>query len=594
MYQKYNKLAEMAGESATIDMTPIYNNLLKIIDEPRMGQYKKAAERLVEDMFANFPDVSRANVPNLQKYLKDLGKLTNQSFFAGISDIPTSEINAGAAKTIRDLLDDVITKSTGEQYAPLRREYAALKSIENDLVRRFKQDARKIGGGLTDYVQLLNSGELIAGLVSQNPAVLASGATRSVLGALRQMLIQPDRFLRRSFDLIDQKTADPLMLRLFGGSGAGELTPAELKLQQSLKNSLKNPSVGLSIQAVDDAGNPIQRSPNSSTKSALPNVTPSAIDNVVSQNPIPTSKAPTEDFSKGAIPTTKLASELGVSEDLVKEARKYKAVDGLSKKQDETLVAVHNTTSDKLKFSDEIGGMANPSIAVIKPETNIFENFGDITLLADKDLLFSGSAKTFGADVYSPRFPEVSTSIKDTKRMQNALRVYGLPEDLIKDTDDVYRYLNKDSDKVKIAFSEYNKNVGSREKINDIDLFIDAVADDIGVTKRIFVGFTPTGKRKYLTPITAEKVSKMMNKKETRGGESFFYGLPNMRASVTPQFKSVGAIKKAENRIVSSAEFEQIKNSYQKEMEKVMDSLVDVYKNKTDFGSYDEIGRAIG
>lgn len=262
----------------------------------------------------------------------------------------------------------------------------------------------------------------------------------------------------------------------------------------------------------------------------------------------------------------------------------------LSKKQQGTLAAVHNLTQDKIAFADEIGGLANPSVAVVKPTLNDFENFGDITMIADKDFLFSGKGKTFGADVYSPRFPQVETYATDYDLFQDTMKKY--VGDKYMDDGDFYR-VAKNSPEFEDAF-EKNLKLPKRERIEEFDLFIEGVAEEAGLKKRIFDGFTPSGKRRYVK-VDAESVSKLMSKKADRGGETAFYGLPSIRSMVAPQFRSTQAIKRAEDRIVSSESFTAVKESYEKQLSELLDDLQRHYKYESEsFGSYDDIGRGLG
>ena len=72
------------------------------------------------------------------------------------------------------------------------------------------------------------------------------------------------------------------------------------------------------------------------------------------------------------------------------------------------LVVVHNLTEDKLRKSIELGGLAVPSLAIIKDSTG-HENFGDISLIFSKDTINPENEdnKVFSSDVYSKRFPKV-------------------------------------------------------------------------------------------------------------------------------------------------------------------------------------------
>jgi len=219
VFAEYSALAKKAGESATVDLSPIRGLLQQTLDEPRLAPYKRAAEALIKDIDENFPEPTTADIERVQTFLKDLNSNTAQGFFKGTADNATAEINAGTAKAIRENLDNLITEATGQNYGALRSEYAALKAIEGDLVRRFQQSARRIGGGLQDYVDMFSSGEIISGIVSANPVLVTSGFAKGALGQLRRVFANPERFLRRSFELIDDKEANDLTLRLFGGSG---------------------------------------------------------------------------------------------------------------------------------------------------------------------------------------------------------------------------------------------------------------------------------------------------------------------------------------------------------------------------------------
>jgi len=218
VFNAYTGIAKKAGQKVTADLTPVYNGLLETLNEKRLAPYHKAAEALFEDLNRNFPDYRQADLEDLQTFLKDLNSNTGQAFFKGTADNATAEINAGTARTMRELLDSVITESGDPAYGALRSEYASLKAIEDDLVRKFRQAARKTGGGLQDYMDMLSSGDIISGIVSQQPGYVAAGLTKGFLGQLRRYLVDPERFLQRSFDLVDKKDASEIMLRIFGGN----------------------------------------------------------------------------------------------------------------------------------------------------------------------------------------------------------------------------------------------------------------------------------------------------------------------------------------------------------------------------------------
>lgn len=81
------------------------------------------------------------------------------------------------------------------------------------------------------------------------------------------------------------------------------------------------------------------------------------------------------------------------------------------KNKDTDLFVAHNLSEENLIHADELGGLAAPSLGVSRTTTGGFDGFGGITLLADKEILTDRYARTFDADVYSPRHPRAQENI---------------------------------------------------------------------------------------------------------------------------------------------------------------------------------------
>ncbi len=78
---------------------------------------------------------------------------------------------------------------------------------------------------------------------------------------------------------------------------------------------------------------------------------------------------------------------------------------------DKSLYVAHNLSAENLLHAKELGGLASPSLAVADIEKGSFDGFGEITLLADPSITNSPKARTFDADVYSPRQPRAKYTI---------------------------------------------------------------------------------------------------------------------------------------------------------------------------------------
>lgn len=101
--------------------------------------------------------------------------------------------------------------------------------------------------------------------------------------------------------------------------------------------------------------------------------------------------------------------------------------------------------------------------------------------------------------------------------------------------------------------------------------YIDNVRSDLVIDERLDNGVTSTGARRTVAH-TIENVIKKL-KKDLRGGESFNYGLPSVRAKVTPQFKTIQQIQESKDKIITSEQFDLVKKEIDDEMSALSDKL---------------------
>lgn len=268
----------------------------------------------------------------------------------------------------------------------------------------------------------------------------------------------------------------------------------------------------------------------------------------------------------------------------------------LSRKPDDerSLVAVHNTTGEKILHAERMGGMAVPSIAVTRAE-HALTNFGDITLLAHPNLVDpKQGAKAFGADIYSPRYPAVDYKITSAveKAIERTLEPFGgISGSWIHNGNDAVDSLTRDK-----SFQRYAADKTGREAVtiphHVLKEKAQALLREAGAQERLFKGYTANG-RSY-QPHTLENVVKIL-KKDLRGGEGFNYGVGSLRAKFTPQFRTMEQIRQAKGRLTSKADFERVKDEVDKQFFGLVDALRPYARNGGDkFGFADTVIDALG
>lgn len=269
----------------------------------------------------------------------------------------------------------------------------------------------------------------------------------------------------------------------------------------------------------------------------------------------------------------------------------------------ENMVAVHNLTADNLRHSLKMGGIANPSMAILDVNKGGgFDSYGDITLVASKDLIDpKKGAKVFGADIYSPRYPDITVMMP--KETRNKIEKYLEPHQTINgknverssiwnlapnlETEGWRRsaeehtglqsaYLKEKGLMPEIPEGEnasYIIGETVRENFNDFSRWVQDLPEREGwqFEEKIFRGFTPAGNRRY-TPHTLDNVVKIM-KRNIRGGENFNYGSGSVRAKVAPQFRSVAQIKKNRGKLTDPRSMERVKDEVNADLNLLADEF---------------------
>lgn len=88
----------------------------------------------------------------------------------------------------------------------------------------------------------------------------------------------------------------------------------------------------------------------------------------------------------------------------------------VDKMVERTLMGVHNISEEKLKKALKVGGLANPSMAVIDTKQHMHTDYGEISLIPKDSLIDARTGRnagTFTADAWTPSYPQVVKRMTD-------------------------------------------------------------------------------------------------------------------------------------------------------------------------------------
>jgi hypothetical protein len=267
----------------------------------------------------------------------------------------------------------------------------------------------------------------------------------------------------------------------------------------------------------------------------------------------------------------------------------------------EEMFVQHNLSANKLYGADRLGGLPAPSLAISKLG-NPLESFGDITLIGSKEMAQPSRINpTFKSDAYTKRAPEVLYNM-DYKSEQNLQKMFGdLPNQLPRGKTELGNLVQDygrraENDIVAAKFlkekgilpnpSEYSEKWKFSQDVRDLrrvnqnefdqwlQNFDQSLPDQgVKIKEQIFKGYTPSGNRRYAEANIDNIV------KEMKGGassEGWNYGVGNLRAVATPQFKSLDQIKASRDRIVDSESFTVIKDQMDEGYNNILSRLREI------------------
>lgn len=234
VFRQYDDLATKAGRGgAVVDARPIAKEVLKVAQNKALQVTNPELVKYAEGWAERLTSLGTIDTQTTQEIIKNLNN-SLQAFYRN----PTFEsatrvsIDAGIVNNFRKALDKSIEGATGAEYQALKNQYAALKAIENDVVRAAQRDARKNVRGLLDYTDIFTSGQMVGGILSLNPAMFTKGAVERGFKEYIRFLNDPNRAVSNMFDMLDTTTVKPFVP------------------QSKTINYLKNPKVGLSTRAI--------------------------------------------------------------------------------------------------------------------------------------------------------------------------------------------------------------------------------------------------------------------------------------------------------------------------------------------------------
>lgn len=199
IYDQYSALSAKATQAgAKIDLSTIAEKLLAYAEDPVKQLADKSKTSYARDMAVRLMKKGTLDPKQAEVLIAELNQGLAKSF-ADKSVKGISEVDGSIASALRESLDDIVMKSTGEQYQTLKNAYGALKTIEKDVGHRALIVARKNVKGLPELTDIFTGGDIVGGLLTANPAMVTKGMVGKGISMYYRFLNSPDANIMKMF-----------------------------------------------------------------------------------------------------------------------------------------------------------------------------------------------------------------------------------------------------------------------------------------------------------------------------------------------------------------------------------------------------------
>jgi len=241
IYDQYNDLAKKAGDTgARVDINRLYDKLDDLSKDAAANManpgLKTAIEKYKNQLLQYSDDLGTISIADAQQTTQYYNKILEAYFKnpgAMANDPSTNLVVANLNRSMKDAIDDSIDdalnnaikngSTASETYRGRKQLYGKIKTIEDEVSKRALVEARKNTKGLsTDIIDALAWGNLVEGLLTQNPSGFFKGAVMKGINAYNKYLNSPNTQIRNLFTLVD-KVNNPTALQTLGTNLTNDL-----------------------------------------------------------------------------------------------------------------------------------------------------------------------------------------------------------------------------------------------------------------------------------------------------------------------------------------------------------------------------------
>lgn len=201
VFAKYDFLQKFTGKSGgKVDLSDLADDLERIANHPKIKDVSPQASKYALERAGALRERGDYGTQTAQDVIEGFNQKL-KAFYRNPTpnDSTATYVDSFIANRLRTKLDDLIANVADPNYQILKNQYGSLSNIEKDVAKRAILQGRKAPAGLLDFTDVLSAGDVINGIASFNPALVAKGFTQKVIAGTLKKLNDPDRIIAGMF-----------------------------------------------------------------------------------------------------------------------------------------------------------------------------------------------------------------------------------------------------------------------------------------------------------------------------------------------------------------------------------------------------------
>lgn len=211
IFNKYNAMQKQAtGRGATLNGLGLAQTLQPIIDDKALEVVSPQTKEYAVKLFDRLQNAGEMTPEEAQDMIKGFnGRLKAYYRNPSPDQYGNTAVDALVANNARKILDEKISQESGSGYQDLKNQYGALSSMEKDVSRAAQRSSNYQNKGLLDFSDIFTGEQVARGILTGNPAEIASGIGGRLIKEYYKKLNNPDANIKNMFtkvsDLMQQE-----------------------------------------------------------------------------------------------------------------------------------------------------------------------------------------------------------------------------------------------------------------------------------------------------------------------------------------------------------------------------------------------------